>query len=745
MWLFHLLWACSAFSLPRLAVVLVLLLLLLLLSVAPVLLSSYFCKRLAMASRRDKTKRDKASADSSSPPGFRGLYNQGSTCYLNTVLQTLFMTPAFRHAIYRLGANCSDTKPIILELKKLFEELQFGKQSVSTRGITKSLGITDVWVQRDAEEYFQKILTQVGGEILEIYQSCVLSITTCGRCQTSQQESNTYLSIPLALNPGIAGCYSVENGLEQFLITEHLRGENQIYCDNCEVKTDAEIKLCFQCMPKILTLQLKRFEFDWIQMCHVKNQRAVEIPEILKFTQDGTVWSFKKDSAQNSVVYELFAIFHHSGGYRGGHYTADVRLHETEDWYSFDDSCVYLQNNKKTKHKQRSHTAYVLMYRRGDTEILQTEDIPIDESSGITNNSQNSKKKKTESPPFTQGNNGDIEHERKKRANVKVAGFQEGMRSQQSPETEDFSSSPSTSSYSLKSINHDIHEVHQDTALRNVGTDRKEQEQGLDFHACYTPSYDKKNKPSNPKSNTKTKCNLIENSGLKKKIPDINGDCGDMCKITFPYFPKKRQARGCPMPQPVNKVRSISECSRVLKGRDSTKFLRNQRKLKRTAKYRQQLSRNPICFQKGQSKESRSSAIKTNKRGKKSKSLHSRSGHVENCESELNRNDTEDCAALKKHQELSSSSVASQLLNRTEDGDFSKSNSAGFVKDMENLNLEQSSSGMSETRTPPRVDLVDPLAETMGNKEAAQRSEEASDGHHDNASIENTDIGKCAL
>ncbi|XP_039631491.1 ubiquitin carboxyl-terminal hydrolase 47 isoform X3 [Polypterus senegalus] len=538
MWLFHLLWACSAFSLPRLAVVLVLLLLLLLLSVAPVLLSSYFCKRLAMASRRDKTKRDKASADSSSPPGFRGLYNQGSTCYLNTVLQTLFMTPAFRHAIYRLGANCSDTKPIILELKKLFEELQFGKQSVSTRGITKSLGITDVWVQRDAEEYFQKILTQVGGEILEIYQSCVLSITTCGRCQTSQQESNTYLSIPLALNPGIAGCYSVENGLEQFLITEHLRGENQIYCDNCEVKTDAEIKLCFQCMPKILTLQLKRFEFDWIQMCHVKNQRAVEIPEILKFTQDGTVWSFKKDSAQNSVVYELFAIFHHSGGYRGGHYTADVRLHETEDWYSFDDSCVYLQNNKKTKHKQRSHTAYVLMYRRGDTgylisdktrfsEILQTEDIPIDESSGITNNSQNSKKKKTESPPFTQGNNGDIEHERKK--------------------------------------------------------------------------------------------------------------------------------------------------------------------------------------------------------------------------SELNRNDTEDCAALKKHQELSSSSVASQLLNRTEDGDFSKSNSAGFVKDMENLNLEQSSSGMSETRTPPRVDLVDPLAETMGNKEAAQRSEEASDGHHDNASIENTDIGKCAL
>jgi ubiquitin C-terminal hydrolase len=33
--------------------------------------------------------------------GFVGLANQGATCYLNSLLQSLFMTPEFRNAIYQ--------------------------------------------------------------------------------------------------------------------------------------------------------------------------------------------------------------------------------------------------------------------------------------------------------------------------------------------------------------------------------------------------------------------------------------------------------------------------------------------------------------------------------------------------------------------------------------------------------------------------------------------------------------------
>ncbi len=35
-----------------------------------------------------------------SATGFCGIYNQGATCYMNAFLQTLFMTPEMRRAVY---------------------------------------------------------------------------------------------------------------------------------------------------------------------------------------------------------------------------------------------------------------------------------------------------------------------------------------------------------------------------------------------------------------------------------------------------------------------------------------------------------------------------------------------------------------------------------------------------------------------------------------------------------------------
>ena len=93
-----------------------------------------------------------------SPTGFRGLFNQGATCYLSTFLQSLYMTPEFRLAIFQYrpktkndeNYNYTDYKTkneilfnsnAILQFQSLFISLQLSSNGAcSTRYLTNSFG-----------------------------------------------------------------------------------------------------------------------------------------------------------------------------------------------------------------------------------------------------------------------------------------------------------------------------------------------------------------------------------------------------------------------------------------------------------------------------------------------------------------------------------------------------------------------------------------------------------------------------
>ena len=94
---------------------------------------------------------------------FVGLINQAMTCYLNSLLQTLYMTPEFRNAIYRWKYNESKSddddgkKNIPYQLQRLFLNLQTSKKkSIQTHDLTKSFG----WNNDDGTAFkFQVHLT----------------------------------------------------------------------------------------------------------------------------------------------------------------------------------------------------------------------------------------------------------------------------------------------------------------------------------------------------------------------------------------------------------------------------------------------------------------------------------------------------------------------------------------------------------------------------------------------------------
>uniref|UniRef100_A0A8C5C5Q2 USP domain-containing protein n=1 Tax=Gadus morhua TaxID=8049 RepID=A0A8C5C5Q2_GADMO len=259
-------------------------------------------------------------------PKYKGLRNQGSTDYLNSVLQVLFMTKEFRDAVQ---SESSHTSYIDADLKDLF--LQLKTSSPTTEYIICKLGIENVMKQQDAAQYFEKILSLASPEASQVFHGRLIHRTSC-LCGESTDEHNSFWTLNLPINNTHNGVYNVEDGLKQFFSQSKLTGENQVYCDECKAKADTTTECEVGLYPKVLVLLLKRFEFSYYEMDYVKNNCPVDVPLNIDIPK--------------GVSYELYATVDHVGDLRGGHYTATIQPADDGGcWYDFNDSWVTPKNN----------------------------------------------------------------------------------------------------------------------------------------------------------------------------------------------------------------------------------------------------------------------------------------------------------------------------------------------------------------------------------------------------------------
>lgn len=94
-----------------------------------------------------------------SSSGFVGLSNQGATCYLNSLVQTLYMTPELRKGLYTKfeydrELDGPEHRCIPLQLQRLFARLQIGEAAIAeTKELTKSFGFTDADAVRNGARF----------------------------------------------------------------------------------------------------------------------------------------------------------------------------------------------------------------------------------------------------------------------------------------------------------------------------------------------------------------------------------------------------------------------------------------------------------------------------------------------------------------------------------------------------------------------------------------------------------------
>uniref|UniRef100_A0A8C2IWZ3 Ubiquitin carboxyl-terminal hydrolase n=1 Tax=Cyprinus carpio TaxID=7962 RepID=A0A8C2IWZ3_CYPCA len=281
------------------------------------------------------------------PCSYRGLLNQGATCYLNATLQVLFMTPAFRDKVLLLDTR----EKLKSALKELFKELRKqdrGDRSVSTKGVIQALGIETVYEQQDAVEYFLDILEKVGPDLAEVFRGTMRNHRTCSENHKSHDDSS-FKSLQIALNSR-DGTYRLEDGIQSYFASTELVGDDQMYCEDCDEKRDTIWSCDIHEYPAILPLHLKRFVYDRWSRGFVKNDCPMDVPLQLPLR-------FQEQEQQ----YSLYAVINHRGSRHGGHYTAHIRSSEENKWYCFDDSRVTQVDESKLK---GSSEAYLLLYQK---------------------------------------------------------------------------------------------------------------------------------------------------------------------------------------------------------------------------------------------------------------------------------------------------------------------------------------------------------------------------------------------
>ncbi|CAH2325585.1 ubiquitin carboxyl-terminal hydrolase 47 isoform X1 [Pelobates cultripes] len=379
-----------------------------------------------------------------SDTGYVGLVNQAMTCYLNSLLQTLFMTPEFRNALYKWAFEDSEEDPVTsipYQLQRLFVLLQTSKKrAIETTDVTRSFGwdSSEAWQQHDVQELCRVMFdaleqkwrqTEQADLINQLYQGKLKDYVRCLECGYESWRIDTFLDIPLVIRPyGCSTAFgSVEEALHAFVQPETLDGPNQYFCERCKKKCDARKGLRFLHFPYLLTLQLKRFDFDYTSMHRIKLNDRMTFPEELDMSpfidvedekspvtesctdsgaeNEGSCHSdqmsndFSTDDAldegicleSNSNVdklnklttdkptlYELFSVMVHSGSAAGGHYYACIKSFADDQWYSFNDqhvSRITQEDIKKTyggatanrgyysSAFASSTNAYMLMYR----------------------------------------------------------------------------------------------------------------------------------------------------------------------------------------------------------------------------------------------------------------------------------------------------------------------------------------------------------------------------------------------
>jgi len=273
-----------------------------------------FMQKMSIAHQKDRSADDLPSSynpqsDRKVHGNYVGLVNQGATCYMNSLMQQLFMIPECRYGILaQLSTDAIEDESersdnLMFQMQSIFANLM-DSQSYSYDAEAFCAAYKDFdgcsmqkTVQMDVNEFFNVLFDKLEFSMKGSPHASLLDEIFGGRLSNQllgvapdcphrrERPENFYI-----LSLDVKGKRNVTESLKSFVAGEKLEGDNKLMCGECNRKVDTIKRVCIHQRPKNLILHLKRFEFDLDSMIKIKVNDLFEFPlelNIYDYTAEG--------------------------------------------------------------------------------------------------------------------------------------------------------------------------------------------------------------------------------------------------------------------------------------------------------------------------------------------------------------------------------------------------------------------------------------------------------------------------